>query len=68
MTRERKLPRRQIFVLTPEEKRTVAFILFAILLGLAAKHYRGAHPPAPVKIDGKHSSALDSGRKAGSRF
>jgi hypothetical protein len=55
MTRDRKLPRRQIFVLTPEEKRTVAFILCAIVLGLAAKHYRTGHPPPPIKIDGKHS-------------
>ncbi len=55
MTRERELPRRQIFVLTPEEKRTVAFILCAIVLGLAAKHYRNAHPQPPVKIDKKYS-------------
>ena len=54
MTRERKLPWRQIFVLTPEEKRTVAFILCAFVLGLAAKHYRDAHPQPPVKIDKKH--------------
>lgn len=57
MTRDRKLPRRQIFVLTPEERKTAAFIFCAIVLGLAAKHYRDAHPPSPLKIDKKHASA-----------
>ena len=40
--------RRQIFVLTPEEKKIVACICAALALGLATKHYRAAHPrPAP---------------------
>ena len=34
---------RQIFVLTPEEKRTVCFVLIALLLGIGAKHYRETH-------------------------
>ena len=38
--------RREIFVLTPEEKRTVCFVLIALLLGLATKHYRATHLPA----------------------
>jgi hypothetical protein len=38
--------RREIFVLTPEEKRTVCFVLIAFLLGLATKHYRATHLPA----------------------
>jgi hypothetical protein len=38
--------RREIFVLTPEEKRTVCFVLIAFLLGLATKHYRAKPSPA----------------------
>ena len=38
--------RREIFVLTPEEKRTICFVLVAFLLGLATKHYRATHSPA----------------------
>jgi hypothetical protein len=37
-------PRREIFVLTPEEKRTVCFVLIAFVVGLATKSYRDAHP------------------------
>jgi hypothetical protein len=36
--------RRQIFVLTPEEKKTICFVLIAFVLGLATKSYRGNHP------------------------
>jgi hypothetical protein len=39
--------RREIFVLTPEEKTTVCFVLIAFVLGLATKYYRAAHP-APL--------------------
>ena len=39
-----KPPRREIFVLTPEEKRTVCFVLIAFVVGLATKSYRDAHP------------------------
>jgi hypothetical protein len=38
-----KPARREIFVLTPEEKRTVCFVLIAFVLGLATKSYRDAH-------------------------
>jgi hypothetical protein len=44
--------RREVFVLTPEEKRTVCFVLLAFVLGLATKHYRETHPvplPKPAK-------------------
>jgi len=45
---------KQRLVLTREEKRVIAFILAAFVLGLAAKHYRDTHPqPAPY-IDKKH--------------
>jgi hypothetical protein len=51
--------RREIFVLTPEEKRAVCFVLIAFLLGLATKHYRTAHSP-PVKTEVKASAATAS--------
>jgi len=35
---------RQRFVLTREEKRVIAFVLLAFVLGLAVKHYRDTHP------------------------
>ncbi len=48
MSRKEKPLRRQVFVLTQEEKRIVCFVIVAFLLGLATKHYRDAHPrPVP---------------------
>jgi hypothetical protein len=35
--------RRDIFVLTPEEKSTLCVVLAAVALGLSAKHYRETH-------------------------
>lgn len=46
MKKQKRL-RSQVFVLTPEEKKVIAFVIAAFLLGLAAQHYRAAHPPAP---------------------
>jgi hypothetical protein len=40
-----KPARREIFVLTPEEKKTVCVVLVAFVLGLATKCYRDGHPP-----------------------
>lgn len=43
--------RRQVFVLTPEEKKAVACIVAAFLLGLGTMHYRATHarpPPTPT--------------------
>jgi hypothetical protein len=40
-------PRREIFILTSEEKKTVAFVLIVFVLGLATKYYRDRHP-APL--------------------
>ena len=54
MSARRQVPRRQIFVLTPEEKRVLAFVLVAFVLGLGAKHYRDTHPQPPPSIDKKH--------------
>jgi len=42
--------RRQIFVLTPEEKKTICFVLIMFLLGLATAHYRVVHSVAPSRI------------------
>ncbi len=39
-----KPARRQIFVLTPEEKKAALCVLAAFTLGLATRHYREAHP------------------------
>jgi hypothetical protein len=54
-----KAARREIFVLTPEEKRTVCFVLLAFVLGLATKFHRDARPrslPKPdVKVTGPAS-------------
>lgn len=44
--RQRPL-RLQIFVLTLEEKKAVACVLAAFILGLATKHYRAMHPSPP---------------------
>jgi hypothetical protein len=38
----------QMFVLTREEQRTIAFIVLMLLLGFTVKHYRATHPPAAV--------------------
>ena len=49
----RKPPRRQVFVLTAEEKRVVAVIVGAFLLGLGTMHYRANHPPTPAALKEK---------------
>jgi hypothetical protein len=40
----RNAPRRQVFVLTPEEKRAAACVVGAFLLGLGTMQYRSKHP------------------------
>jgi len=60
MSARRQGPRRQIFVLTPEEKRVLAFVLVAFVLGLGAKHYRDTHPQPPPSIDKKHPGRTDA--------
>ncbi len=49
----KRLAPREIFVLTPEEKRTVCFVLIMFLLGLATVRYRVAHsiPPSKIAVD-----------------
>jgi hypothetical protein len=58
--------RREIFVLTGEEKRTIAFVLIMFLLGLAAAHYRAAHSVPPPKTAIKETAAA-AGRPAQKR-
>jgi hypothetical protein len=55
MSARRRAPQRQIFVLTPEEKRVLVFVLAAFVLGLGAKHYRDTHPQPPPYIGKQHS-------------
>ena len=53
-----KPPRREIFVLTLEEKKTVCFVLIAFVLGLATKYYRDRHPaplPKPATAAREHA-------------
>jgi len=52
-----KRVRREIFVLTPEEKRTVCFVVLALVLGLATKHYRAAHAVTPLQAAVDHTIA-----------
>ena len=35
-----------MFVLTRQEQRTIAFIVLAVVLGLATQHYRHTHSPS----------------------
>jgi len=62
----RQTERRQIFVLTAEEKRTLTFVLIAFLLGVATKHYRTKYstPPAQLAI---HEAAKNAGLPAQKR-
>jgi KTSC domain len=45
---------RHRFVLTAEEKRVVAFVLAAFILGVGTKCYRDTHPRHPPPIEQKH--------------
>jgi hypothetical protein len=62
--------RRQIFVLTSEEKRTLSFVLAAVLLGIATKHYRAKYsiPPAHLAIrEVAKNAALPAQKRAEAR-
>ena len=52
--------RRDVFVLTPEEKRTVTFVIVAVLLGLGAKQYRQKHSEPPAR-----TAVVETARSAG---
>lgn len=62
-----KSQRREIFVLTPEEKRTLSFVLVAVVLGVSAKHYREKHSVPPAKtaiVETANSAGLPAERRA----
>lgn len=44
---KRKRIRREIFVLTAEEKKAAACVIGAVVLGLATMQYRATHPRTP---------------------
>jgi hypothetical protein len=56
----KKAAPREIFVLTPEEKRTISFVLIMFLLGLATAKYRAAHAIPPSKIAVNETAATTS--------
>jgi hypothetical protein len=56
----RQTARREIFVLTSEEKRTIGFVLIMLLLGVAIAHYRAARAVPPSKI-----AVEETGKSAG---
>ena len=61
---------RHIFVLTPEEKRTVCFVLIAFLLGIGAKRYREVHavpPPTIAVAETAKTVALPAQKRAEAR-
>ena len=51
---------RHKFVLTPEEKRVISFVVAAFILGLGTKYYRDTHPQLPMQMDKKHSHSRKS--------
>jgi hypothetical protein len=53
---------RHRFVLTPEEKRVIAFVVATLLLGLATKCYREAQPQPPSLIHEKHPTGTKNQR------
>ncbi len=46
---------RHKFVLTPEEKRVISFVIAALLLGLATKVYRDTHPQTLMPVEKKRA-------------
>ena len=61
-----KQNRRDIFVLTPEEKSTLCFVLAMLILGLAVKNYRKIHSIPPPKT-GIAQTAKNAGLPAEKR-
>jgi len=51
---------RHKFVLTPEEKRVITFVIAAFVLGLATRCYRDTHPQPPAQIDKKQQHSRNS--------
>jgi hypothetical protein len=59
--------RRQILVLTPEEKKAVACIVAAFILGLATMHYRATHPRTPPQTAREQYAAQRTAKAAAAR-
>jgi hypothetical protein len=55
-----KSARRQIFVLTPEEKRALLCVVAALVLGLGTMFYRAHHPrsPQPTTAKEQHQAKI----------
>ena len=67
MKRSVKTNRRHLFVLTPEEKRTILFVVAALVLGLGAKNYRQKHSVAPAKtgiVEAAKNAGLPAEKRA----
>jgi hypothetical protein len=58
--------RQEIFVLTPEEKKTLCFVLIMFLLGLATAKYRAAHA-IPLSKTAVSETAATTSRPAQKR-
>lgn len=58
--------RREIFVLTPDEKKAVACVLGALFLGLGTKYYRETHPRPPPPLNPRQQYAAQRASKAAS--
>ena len=50
MMKRQRRSGRQMFVLTLEEKKTLACVFGAFLLGLVTQHYRATHPRPPPPL------------------
>ena len=61
----KQVVQRQIFVLTPEEKRTIGFVLVMFLLGFFTLNYRVAHsvPPSKTAVNETASTAARPAQK-----
>jgi hypothetical protein len=62
--------RREIFVLTSEEKRTICFVLIMFLVGVTTAHYRAGHfvrPATTAVQETAKSAGLPAQKRAESK-
>ena len=55
---------RHRFVLTPEEKRVIGFVIVAFLLGAGTKCYRETRPQSLIRIEKEHPASHHSRDRA----
>lgn len=68
MKKRTRRTRRQIFVFTPDEKKAIACILAALLVGLVTQHYRETHLRSPAPPTAREELAAKRiARKAAAR-